>query len=128
MITFNEIRLLVHLSSALFQKTKGKWTLSSHRWRLGVGFFYKGEIVRIVNLEIFRNSITWEQNHNMYMYIDQNLSQWGFEPQSPDCIKSGAISIYTTRTAQFLVNSKNWHCMYIARHEEAIISTLLTTI
>jgi hypothetical protein len=27
-----------------------------------------------------------------------------------------------------LVNSKNWHCMYIARHEEAIISTLLTTI
>jgi hypothetical protein len=27
-----------------------------------------------------------------------------------------------------LVNSKNWHCMYIARHEEAIISTILTTI
>jgi hypothetical protein len=95
---------------------------------LGVGFFYKGEIVRIVNLEIFRNSIAWEQSHNMYMYIDQNLSQWGFEPQSPDCINSGVISIYTTRTAQFLVNSKNWHCMYIARHEEAIISTILTAI
>jgi hypothetical protein len=31
MITFNEIRLLVHLSSALFPKSKGKWTLSSAR-------------------------------------------------------------------------------------------------
>jgi hypothetical protein len=65
------------------------------------------------------NSIAWEKSHNMYMYIDQNLSQWGFEPQSLECIKSGVISIYITRTAQFLVNSKN--CMYIARHEEAII-------
>ena len=49
MITFNETRLLAHLSSALFPKTKGKWTLSSHRWRLGQLFFYKGEKVRIVN-------------------------------------------------------------------------------
>ena len=53
-----EIRLLVHLSSAPFPKTKGKWTLSSRRWRLGqLVFFYKGEKVRIVNFEIFRNSI-----------------------------------------------------------------------
>jgi hypothetical protein len=52
MITFNEIRLLVHLSSALFPKSKGKWTLSSRRWRLGqLFFFYKGEKVRIVNFE-----------------------------------------------------------------------------
>ena len=62
MITFHEIRLLVHLSSAeikllvhlssaLFPKTKGKWTLSSRRWRLGQLFFYQGEKVRIVNFE-----------------------------------------------------------------------------
>jgi hypothetical protein len=35
-----EIRLLVHLSSAPFPKTKGKWTLSSRRWRLGQLFFF----------------------------------------------------------------------------------------
>jgi len=58
MITFNdirllvhlssaEIRLLVHLSSALFPKIKGKWTLSSSRWRLGQLFF----TVTIANFE-----------------------------------------------------------------------------
>ena len=52
MITFNEIRLLVHLSSALFQKKPKENGLSA----VAVGdwdscFFYKGEKVRIVNFE-----------------------------------------------------------------------------
>ena len=39
----------------------------------------------------------------MYMNIDQNLSQWVFEPQSPDCIKSGVMSIYTNRLYRIIL-------------------------